>query len=135
MATRFVLLFFAGVALASAPTRAAAQGTAAIDTLSLAEAYRLAEASNPMLAATRARTEAVRSLESSARLPPDPQLSVGVMNASLPGLETDMATSMAPAIEVMQMVPLPGKLALAGEVARKQTQIAGAEADETLWMV
>lgn len=135
MATRFVLLLFAGVALASAPTRAAAQGTAAIDTLSLAEAYRLAEASNPMLAATRARTEAVRSLESSARLPPDPQLSVGVMNASLPGLETDMATSMAPAIEVMQMVPLPGKLALAGEVARKQTQIAGAEADETLWMV
>ncbi len=135
MATRFVLLLFAGVSLAWAPTPAVAQGAAAMDTLSLAEAYRLAEASNPMLAATRARTEAVRSLESSAKLPPDPQLSVGVMNASLPGLETDMATSMAPAIEVMQMVPLPGKLGLAGEIARKETEIAGAEADETRWMV
>ncbi len=134
MATRIVLLL-AGITLASAPSHSVAQGPAPDQAMTLADAYRVAESNNPMLAAGLARTEAVRSMESSAALPPDPQLSVGVMNASLPGLSLDMSTSMAPAIEVMQMVPFPRKLSLSGEIARKQTEIAAGEAGETLWMV
>jgi outer membrane protein TolC len=55
------------------------------------------------------------------------------MNASLPGLETDMPGAMAPAVQVMQMVPFPGKLGLAGEIARQGTAMAEAGAEETAW--
>jgi cobalt-zinc-cadmium efflux system outer membrane protein len=134
MATRIAVLLLTGASIALASSRAAAQTPATGDTLSLMEVYTLVDARNPMLAAARSRTDAVRSMESSAKLPPDPQLRVGVMNASLPGLKTDMPTSMAPSIEVMQMVPLPGKLGLSGEIARKETAIAAAEAAETGWM-
>src|SRR5690606_14547162 len=128
MATRIVLSFLAGVCVVLAPPRAGAQPATAGDTLSLADVHALVEANNPMLAAARSRTDAVRSMEASAGLPPDPQLRLGVMNASLPGLETDMPASMAPAVEVMQMVPFPGKLGLSGEIARAQTRIVDAEA-------
>jgi outer membrane protein TolC len=133
MATRILFLLLASAPIALAPPRAAAQDVPG-DTLSLAEVYARVDADNPMLRAARLRAEAVRSRESSAKLPPDPQLRVGVMNASLPGLETDMPTSMAPSIEVMQMVPFPGKLGLSGEIARQETAIAGAEAREAAWM-
>lgn len=132
---RYPILLLAGASLALAAPRAAAQLPAAGDTLSLAEVYGLAAAHNPMLAALRSRTDAVRSMEPSARLPPDPQVQLGVMNASLPGLQTDMPASMAPSVQVMQMVPLPGKLALSGEIARRGTEIAAADADEGAWMV
>ena len=135
MATRYRLLLLTGACLVLAANPAAAQRSAPGDTFALADVYALAAAHNPMLAATRARAEAVESLESSAALPPDPQLQVGVMNASLPGLQTGMPTSMAPAVQLMQMVPLPGKLGLAGEIARKETAIARSGSEETAWMV
>ena len=143
MAIRYQLLLLrCGLLATLAGVPAAAQqpphpGLAAdvADILTLPEVHAALEARNPMLAAARARTEAVRSLEGSAALPPDPQLRVGVMNAGLPGLEADMPNSMAPAIEVMQMVPLPGKLALSGRIARRGTAIAAAAAAETGWML
>ena len=103
--------------------------------LTLAEVYTQARASNSMLRAVAARVSAVEAMESSARLPPDPQIQVGVMNASLPGLETNMPTSMAPAIQAMQMLPFPGKLKLSGRIAEQSTAIARAEANEQWWMV
>jgi outer membrane protein TolC len=57
------------------------------------------------------------------------------MNASLPGLQTNMPTSMAPAIQAMQMLPFPGKLKLSGRIAEQSTAIARAEANEQWWMV
>jgi outer membrane protein, heavy metal efflux system len=101
--------------------------------LALAEVYARVEAGNPMLEASRAAARAIATREGSAGLPPDPQLQIGVMNASLPGLETDMPGAMAPAIQVMQMVPFPGKLGLAGEIARQGTAMAEAAAEETAW--
>jgi cobalt-zinc-cadmium efflux system outer membrane protein len=116
------------------PTGLAAQRPEATDTLSIAEVYSMVAAANPMLAAARARVDALRSIERSAGLPPDPQVQLGVMNASLPGLQTNMPTSMAPSIEVMQMVPLPGKLGLASEIARTETEIARTESSGVGWM-
>lgn len=112
-----------------------AQPSIVEDTLGLDEVHARAAAGNPMVVAAGARVDALRAVESAAALPPDPQLRLGVMNASLPGFETDMPASMAPALEVMQMVPLPGKLGLAGDIARAGTAIARAEAAETGWMV
>lgn len=134
MAIRIIIpIVTAALALAQAPVTA--QSTARADSLRLADVYALVDARNPMLAAFRSRADAVRSMESSATLPPDPQLRLGVMNASLPGLKADMPTSMAPAVELMQMVPLPGKLSLTGEIARQESAVAQAEAAEAAWML
>ena len=99
----------------------------------LAELYRLAESASPRTAAARASSAAVAARESAAGLPPDPYLEVGIMGLSLPDLSADMPTSMVPTIRLMQMVPLPGRLGSASEVARQDTRIAVAAADETLW--
>lgn len=88
-----------------------------------------------MVHAERSRAEAVGAIQRSAALPPDPQVQFGVMNASLPGLRTDMPSSMAPSVQVMQMVPFPGKLALAGRIAARETEIARAQVSEAEWMV
>lgn len=117
-----------------APLPAQAPGAPA-PPLTLREVYALAAEHNPTLQASAAATRAARAMESSAALPPDPQLQIGVMNASLPGLRTDMPNSMAPSIQVMQMVPTPGKLALAGRIARQGTAIARSDADERGWEV
>lgn len=101
----------------------------------LGETYRLAESRSPRLRAAGARTDAVASMEASAKLPPDPVIQIGIMNFSVPGLATDMPTSMAPSIQAMQMLPLFGKLGLSGRIAEQSTTIARAEADETWWDV
>jgi outer membrane protein, heavy metal efflux system len=103
--------------------------------LSLREVYQLARERNPMLQASEAAVQAVAAQERSARLPPDPQFQLGVMNASLPGLRTDMPGAMAPSVQVMQMVPFPGKLSLSGKIARQSTAMADAVAAETAWEV
>ncbi len=88
---------------------------------------------NPMLQATRAAAEAVAARQPSATLPPDPEIRLGVMKASLPGLRTDMPGAMFPSVEMMQMVPLPDRLRLAGEIARRNAAIARTEVDEDWW--
>jgi outer membrane protein, heavy metal efflux system len=123
----FVMLSF----LSLAPGFAAAQA----QPLSLAELYELARERNPMLHASRAAADAVATQERSAVLPPDPEVQLGVMNASLPGLQTDMPGAMAPSIQAMQMIPFPGKLRLSGEIARQSTAMARTETDETWWEV
>ena len=65
--------------------------------ISLHEVFDLARERNPMLHASRAAADAVATQEPSAVLPPDPEIQIGVMNASLPGLRTDMPGSMLPA--------------------------------------
>lgn len=103
--------------------------------LTLAEVYRLAEQNNPMLRAALARVDASAATESSAALPPDPALQLGIMNASLPGLNTDMPGAMLPSIQLMQMLPVGGKLRLSGEIARQETALRAAEASEVYWEV
>jgi cobalt-zinc-cadmium efflux system outer membrane protein len=117
------------------PSAQAAAQPGPADTLTLPRAYAEAAAQSPMLRAERQRAEAVAARRRSAGLPPDPQVQFGIMNASLPGLRTDMPTSMAPSIQVMQMVPFPGKLALAGRIAGRDVEIAAAGVSETAWMV
>ncbi len=103
--------------------------------LTLHEAYELAREGNPMLRASAAAVDAVATQERSAMLPPDPQVQLGIMNASLPGLNTDMPGAMAPSVQVMQMIPFPGKLRLEGQIARQSTAMARSEAEEAWWEV
>lgn len=103
--------------------------------LRLADVYAEVEGRNPMVQAANASADAARARQSSAATLPDPQLQLGVMNASLPGLRTDMPSSMAPSIQLMQMVPTAGKLPLAGRIARQETEMAQAAAAEVGWEV
>jgi outer membrane protein, heavy metal efflux system len=112
-------------------TAAAAQDAAA----TLGDYYELARQRSPMLRAALAGVDAAAAAEPSAGLPPDPELQLGIMNASLPGLRTDMPGAMAPSIQLMQMLPVPGKLRLAREIARQTTALAGTAVEETWWDV
>ena len=113
---------------------ALAQAPAAPPPLRLSDVYQTARAQNPRLAAARELVGARRALEAGAGLPPDPQVRVGAMNLSLPSLSADMPTSMAPALEVMQMLPI-GKLGVSKRIAQQSTAIARADADEAWWEV
>ena len=132
MATRR-LIPLAAAALLALPVPAAAQVGAA-PPLTLDEVYALAALRNPMVRAAGFRAQAVGAMETSAKLPPDPQVQLGIMNASLPGLRTDMPASMAPSVQVMQMVPFPGKLGLSGRIAARETEKARADSAEAAWM-
>lgn len=101
----------------------------------LDEAYRLARERSPVLRAATALADAASARESSAGLPPDPQIQLGIMNFSVPGLDADMPTSMAPSIQAMQMVPWFGKLGLSERIAEQGTAIDRAGADEAWWEV
>jgi cobalt-zinc-cadmium efflux system outer membrane protein len=90
---------------------------------------------NPRLRALRAAAEAADHREPEASTLPDPMLQLGVMNFGVPELNTDMAMSMAPAVQLMQMVPFPGKLSLRGEIAGYGSDIARSTAEEGWWEV
>ena len=60
-------------------------------------------------------------------------LQLGVMNFGLPHFNADMPTSMAPSLQLTQMIPFPGKLSLAGDIASYRREIAEAGAGEAWW--
>jgi outer membrane protein, heavy metal efflux system len=97
--------------------------------------YQLARERNPMLRAASASVDAAAAAEPAAGLPMDPELQLGVMNASLPGLRTDMPGAMLPSVQLMQMLPAPGTLRLSSALARQGTAQARATLDETWWEV
>ncbi len=93
--------------------------------LVLGSVYRGARLASPRAAAARALARAAQARVPSAKLPPDPQLQLGFMNYTLPGLRPMDPLGMTQ-LQVMQMVPIPGKLGLSGRVASAQ---AGAEVE------
>jgi len=103
--------------------------------LTLDAVLALARERSPRLRAAAAAADAASWREPAAGTLPDPMLQLGVMNFSVPGLRTDMPNSMAPALQLMQMVPFPGKLGLSGRVAEQSAQMARADADEAWWLV
>ena len=74
---------------------------------------------NAKVAAADALARAARLRIPGTKRPPDPQLQLGLMNYTLPGL-APMATLGMTQLQLMQMVPLGGKLRLAGRVADAQ---------------
>jgi len=103
--------------------------------LDLDEVLTLARERNPRLHALEAAVAAATLREPEASTLPDPAIQMGVMNFGIPDLNTDMAMSMAPSVQLMQMVPFPGKLSLAGDVARIDAEMVAASADEAWWEI
>jgi outer membrane protein TolC len=101
--------------------------------ISLSDVYRLASAS-PRIIASTSLAEAAQAKVVSATLPPDPELQLGFMNRELPSLAPMDPLGMTQ-IQVMQMLPLGGKLGLAGRVAQGNADALKARATETRWDV
>jgi outer membrane protein, heavy metal efflux system len=103
-------------------------------TLRLATLYALVGARSPQLEAARALARAADARVPGARRPPDPQLQFGFMNRALPSLAPMDPLGMTQ-LQLMQMVPVAGKLSLAGRVAGAQAMAAGERAEDVRWEV
>jgi outer membrane protein, heavy metal efflux system len=130
------------LALASAVTSQAQTGDSAVarpvrPTLSagplrLADVYRELEARSPRVRAARAAATAAEARIGPARRPPDPEIQFGLMNRDLPGFGLNEPLGMNQ-VQVMQMVPIAGKLGLAARAARAQAAAAGYRATDAFW--
>ena len=104
------------------------------DTLRLTDLYRIAAQRNPRIAGASALADAARARVASARRPPDPLLQIGLMNYAVPNWRPMDAVGMAQ-IQAMQMIPLPGKLALAGRAAESTAESEADRARDVAWDV
>lgn len=107
----------------------AAQGRAS-DTLRLADALQIARDANPMLHAARASAAAAAERVGPAGALTDPQLQIGLMNRMASEFGSVMDPMTMNQIQVMQMLPWPGKLGNAKRAARHRAAAADADADE-----
>lgn len=96
-----------------------AVGATRPESLSLARVYDAADRGSPRIHAAAALARAARARVAGATRPPDPTLQLGLMNYMLPELSADPALGMRQ-LQVMQMLPLPGKLRAAGDAARSR---------------
>lgn len=125
LACRFGLGLAAGLLIAPRSLRAQ-------DSLSLRAVYAALEAGTPRIAAAQAAARAAAERIAPARRPPDPELQFGLMNRELPGFGLSDPLGMNQ-IQLMQMIPVAGKLGLAADVERARASAAGARADEVRW--
>ncbi len=100
--------------------------------LVLGALYEQLASSSPRLAAVQAVARATEARVSGARRPADPQLQLGFMNRALPSLESMDPLGMTQ-LQLMQMVPVAGKLALAGRIAEAKAGAARSRAVDVRW--
>jgi outer membrane protein TolC len=138
-----VVAAFAGGGM---PSRAVAQSSAASTAgdrdvaprnappLVLGTIYQQLATASPRLEAAQALARAAEARVPGARRPPDPQLQLGFMNRELPSLKPMDPLGMTQ-LQLMQMVPVAGKLGLAGDVAAAQAAAARNRAADVRWDV
>ncbi len=102
--------------------------------LRLGELYRELFAQNPRINAARSLADASVARVPSARRPPDPEVQIALMNRQLPGFGLQEPLGMNQ-IQLMQMVPIPGKLRLAGQAADSRALGARVRVEEVTWEV
>lgn len=114
---------------------AIAQGSGSSDTLRLADALRVAAAANPMLQAARLSAAAAEQRVGPAGALPDPQLQLGLMNRMVSQFGSTMDPMTMNQVQLMQMLPWPGKLGLARRAALLSASAAQADADDQTLMI
>lgn len=113
-----------------APVEAAARDTAS--RLRLGAVYASVRDSNPKAAAARSLAQAVGARVPAAGLLPDPEVQLGFMNYGLPDLRPMDPLGMVQ-LQVMQMLPLGGKLPLSGRIATHQAAAQRERAADVVW--
>jgi len=104
-----------------------AAGQSAPPPLLLPQLYQRLDTISPKLLSASAGTRAAAARVGPVSHLPDPQLQFGLMNRDLPGFGLNDPLGMNQ-IQVMQMVPFPGKLGAAGRTARAQADATTARA-------
>jgi cobalt-zinc-cadmium efflux system outer membrane protein len=104
------------------------------DRVLLGDLYSQVQRANPRAAAARLLAVAAATRVAGATRPPDPQLQFGFMNYTIPGLAPMPTLGMAQ-LQLMQMLPIGGKLALSGRVAGAQASATAARAQDVVWDV
>lgn len=100
--------------------------------LRLGTVYDELRKTNPRIQAAEALARAARSRISGAGLPPDPQVQFGWMNYELPSLKPMEVLGMKQ-LQVMQMLPLGGKLGLSRRIARERATAQSERARDAWW--
>ena len=100
------------------------------DTLTITEAVRLALANNPGLHAAEFSAQAAQQRIGPAGALPDPQLQFGLMNRMAGDFGSTSDPMTMNQVQVMQMLPFPGKLGRARDAVRHQAAAADADALE-----
>ena len=98
----------------------------------LGDLYREVGRDHPRVTAARALARAALARVPGASRPPDPQLQLGFMNYALPGLAPMRPLGMTQ-LQLMQMLPVGGKLGLAGRVASARAAATGERVQEVAW--
>lgn len=98
----------------------------------LGDLYARVQRANPKIVAARLLVQAAQARVSGAQRPPDPVLQLGFMNYDVPSLAPMPTIGMAQ-LQLMQMLPLGGKLALAGRVAGSRASATSARAEDLSW--
>ncbi|ODT04550.1 MAG: hypothetical protein ABS52_04695 [Gemmatimonadetes bacterium SCN 70-22] len=96
--------------------------------------YRQLATASPRLEAARALARAAEARVPGAKRPPDPLLQLGFMNRELPSLKSMDPLGMTQ-LQLIQMIPVAGKLGLAGDVAEAQAAAARSRAADVRWDV
>ena len=102
--------------------------------LQLGAVYGAVRDRNPKAAAARSLAEAFDARVPAAGLLPDPGVQVGFMNYELPSLRPMNTLGMVQ-LQVMQMLPLGGKLPLSSRIASHQAAAQGARAADVSWEI
>jgi outer membrane protein TolC len=140
-ATRQFCLTIAALACTLIPVvRAGSQGSApaaagsadSTPRLRLGDVYAGVRERNPRAAAARSLAAAVGSRVPAAGLLPDPEVQLGFMNYDLPSLRPMDPLGMVQ-LQVMQMLPLGGKLPLSGRIASHQAAAERERAADVAW--
>ncbi|MGH7695124.1 MAG: TolC family protein [Gemmatimonadaceae bacterium] len=100
--------------------------------LVLGDLYADVQRSSPRLEAARALVRAAEARIPASKLPPDPQLQLGFMNYTVPGLRPMDPLGLAQ-LQLMQMVPVAGKLGLSGRVSTAQAGAQRERANDVSW--
>ena len=100
----------------------------------LGDLYAQVRRDNPKVAAAQALARAALARAPGATRPPDPVLQLGFMNYNLPSIAPMPVLGMRQ-LQLMQMLPLGGKLALAGRIAGAQADATNRRATDVAWEV
>lgn len=120
------------VVLVQDTARAPAFKSADTSPLRLGTVYETLVQRSPRLQAANALARAADARVPGARRPPDPQLQLGFMNYTLPDLRP-MAPLGMTQLQLMQMVPVAGKVRLAGNAAAAHAAAAHERSQDVQW--
>lgn len=116
----------------AAPARTTQVSGSTSEVVRLGDIYASVRQNNPKIAAARSLAEAYRARIPGAGLPPDPQLQLGFMNYTIPGLRPMDPLGMTQ-LQVMQMIPTAGKLGLTSRIASSQAAAERERAVDVEW--